>query len=80
MNCWTCGKPADGVCILCGRGVCKADAKRNPNILAAFDEEGDYPRVIMVDDALWCGICKPIPDAIEMPELEGPTGGPTSKK
>ena len=75
MNCWKCGKVASGVCILCGRAVCQKDAKRNPNILAAYDEVGDVPRVIMVDDALWCGICKPMPEPVEMPELEGPVGG-----
>ena len=75
MNCWHCNEAAQGLCILCGRGICKKHAKRNPNILAAFDEEGDVPRVIMVDDALWCGLCKPLPETVEMPELEGPVGG-----
>ena len=71
MNCWNCNKPAQGVCILCGRAVCKNDAKRNPNILAVYDPKGEVPKVIMVEDALWCGLCNPIPDPVEMPELEG---------
>lgn len=75
MQCWECDEGAKGVCIFCGRGVCKKHAKRHPYILAAFDEEGDIPKVIMVDDSLWCGICKPIPEPVEMPELEGEVGG-----
>lgn len=75
MQCWQCKSQAEGICILCGRGVCKGHAKRNPNILGVYDEAGDIPRVVMVDDALWCGVCKPLPEPVEMPELEGPVGG-----
>src|SRR3989344_1808516 len=69
MQCWSCKETAKGICILCGRGVCKEHARRNPNILAAYDEDNDVPQVLMVDDALWCGICKPIPNPVPMPEL-----------
>ncbi len=75
MQCWTCEEISKGVCIFCGRGVCKKHVKMHPYILAAFDEQGDVPKVIMVDDALWCGVCKPIPEPVDMPELEGDVGG-----
>lgn len=71
MHCWHCENAACGVCSLCGRALCKKHAKRHPHILASFDEEGDNPRVIMVDNTLWCGVCKPIPEPVPMPEIEG---------
>ncbi|HNT29435.1 MAG TPA: DUF2180 family protein [bacterium] len=70
MRCWHCDTEARGVCALCGRALCKDHAKEHPNILAAYDETGDTPKVIMVDQALYCGVCKPVAEPIDMPELE----------
>lgn len=70
MKCWQCSNEATGVCIFCGRGVCKDHYSLKPNILGVYDEENDTPHVLMVKDALWCGMCEPIPRPIEIPEIE----------
>lgn len=70
MKCWKCGQEGSGVCIFCGRAVCKKHAKRNPNILGLYDEAGDVPKAIVVENALWCGHCKPISKPVELPEIE----------
>lgn len=33
------------------------------------DRSGDSLKVLVVEDALYCGICTPRPDPIEIPEL-----------
>jgi hypothetical protein len=70
MKCWGCKNDANGVCIFCGRGVCKEHTQSKPNILGVYDEEGDVPQVLMVKNGLWCGICEPIPRPVAMPEIE----------
>ena len=70
MKCWTCGKDANGVCQFCGRAVCKEHAKEMPFILTVYDHDEDVPKAIVVSNTLWCGICKPQPSPIEMPEID----------
>ncbi len=69
MECWKCGKPARGICVFCGRAICKEDAQRMPHPLAAFVGQGQIPKLIVVADALFCGECRPQPEPIEMPEI-----------
>ena len=40
-----------------------------PFILTAYCHGQDTAKAIVVSDALYCGICKPMPSPIEMPEL-----------
>ena len=68
MQCWECDKPANAVCVFCGRAVCKEHASKRPNILAMFLGNNETPKLVPVGDAIWCGICDP-QDAIPMPEL-----------
>jgi hypothetical protein len=78
MNCWQCDRPAHGVCSLCGRGACKEHAKTMPNFVAVYRakprkgrEGGPGPlRALVAEDALWCGVCKPREQPVEMPELD----------
>lgn len=70
MKCIHCSNEAEGICIFCGRGLCKKHQKKKPNILGVYDEKDDTPRVLMVKNALWCGLCEPIPQPIEIPEIE----------
>lgn len=67
MDCWHCRKTAVGVCRFCGRGVCEDHAKTHPYILEVFGPE--VPKVLVVEDALFCGACTPRPDLLEVPEL-----------
>jgi hypothetical protein len=32
----------------------------------------DVSRVLVVEDALFCGVCRPRPDPLEVPELDQP--------
>lgn len=40
-----------------------------PFILTVFVGKESIPKVISVADVLWCGLCKPQPAPIPMPEI-----------
>jgi hypothetical protein len=40
-----------------------------PIILAVYVGRAQTPKTIVVADALWCGVCKPQPEPIPMPEI-----------
>jgi hypothetical protein len=67
MDCWHCRKTAVGVCRFCGRGLCADHAQTHPYILDVFGPS--VPKVLIVEDALYCGTCTPRPDPLEVPEL-----------
>ncbi len=69
MQCWKCGKPASGVCAFCGRAVCKKHVSQMPAIITIYVGAEHTPKTIVVADALYCGICRPQPEPIEMPEI-----------
>ena len=69
MKCFHCDEPARGVCNFCGRALCKEHMKTMPAILTIYVGEANVPKAIVVSDALFCGVCKPQPEPIEMPEL-----------
>jgi hypothetical protein len=69
MQCWHCGTPATGVCRFCGRAVCKTHATLLPYILTIYIGAKKIPKAVVVADVLYCGICKPQPEPIEMPEI-----------
>ena len=70
MNCWHCDRPAHASCAFCGRGVCKEHAKNLPNILGAYRSDEGTTKVIAVDDAIYCGICRPRDDAVSLKALQ----------
>lgn len=69
MKCFHCEQDARGVCIFCGRALCKEHMKNMPAILTIYVGEANVPKAVVVSDALYCGVCKPQPEPIEMPEL-----------
>jgi hypothetical protein len=69
MDCWHCRRTALGVCRFCGRGVCEDHAKTEPFILELYRTD-QAPHALVVEDALFCGSCKPRPDPIPLPELD----------
>jgi hypothetical protein len=69
MVCFQCDEQARGVCIFCGRAMCKTHMKKSPAIISIFVGEGNTPKAVVVSDALFCGLCKPQPEPVEMPEL-----------
>jgi len=66
-----CGASADGVCRFCGRGICKTHARTQAFLFAAWPT-ADGLRGLAIEDALWCGVCHPRPDAIPMDFLDAP--------
>jgi hypothetical protein len=40
-----------------------------PYIITIYVGEANTPKAIVVSDSLWCGVCKPQPEPVEMPEI-----------
>jgi hypothetical protein len=71
MDCWICKRTALGVCRFCGRGICEEHASFQPYILSLFTPPTNKRvRALVVEDALHCGVCKPRPEPVDVPELE----------
>jgi len=70
MNCWHCERPAHGTCGFCGRALCKEHVQNLPHIEELYrDEKGTF-KALVVADALWCGVCRPQEDPVELPQLK----------
>lgn len=69
MVCHHCGQTAMGICKFCGRAVCANHHSQMPVILSVYVGRAQTPKTIVVADALWCGVCKPQPEPIPMPEI-----------
>lgn len=69
MDCWHCRRTAVGTCRFCGRGVCEDHAKTKPFVLELF-RANETTKALVVEDALFCGACKPRPAPISLPELD----------
>jgi len=69
MNCWHCNRPAHGICIFCGRAICRDHAQEMPHIVALFADHKGGHKAIVTARALFCGLCEPREDPIELPEL-----------
>jgi hypothetical protein len=41
-----------------------------PYILEIFGNDQGPPKALVVADAVWCGVCRPKEDPVELPELE----------
>jgi len=70
MHCWHCEAQARGVCQFCGRGLCKDHAKTLPSIVSLYKASSGIEKAVVVGEALWCGVCKPKDDPVELPELD----------
>jgi hypothetical protein len=71
MDCFNCRKTAVGVCRFCGRGTCENHVQTHPYILELF-KSAEVTKVLVVEDALFCGECTPRPDPLDLPELDQP--------
>jgi len=56
-------------CRFCGRLVSKEKAAKRPFFMTIHVGEHNTPKALIVADAIWCGICRPQPEPIDMPEL-----------
>ena len=71
MDCWVCRRTALGVCRFCGRGICQDHARFHPYIVSLFAPPAEKSvKPLVVEDALFCGVCKPRPDPVDLPELQ----------
>ena len=71
MDCFTCRRTAVGSCRFCGRGVCENHLTSRPYILQLHEIAG-ATQALVVDDALFCGVCHPRPHPVPLPELDTP--------
>lgn len=69
MDCWHCRKTALGTCRFCGRGLCEDHVQTHPFVLDLL-REGGGTKALVVEDALYCGTCRPRPDLLALPELD----------
>jgi hypothetical protein len=69
MNCWHCDRPAHGSCRFCGRAVCREHTQSLPHIEAIYRVDQRRHKALVVDGALFCGVCRPKEDPVELPEL-----------
>ena len=69
MECWISGKEPAAVCRFCGRFIAEEYIQSLPFFMATYVGKNRIPKVIVVKDAVWCGVCRPQPEPIEMPEL-----------
>jgi hypothetical protein len=70
MNCWHCRLTAVGTCRFCGRGLCEDHLQTQPYVLTLDRTRDGVSRALVVEDALYCGACRPRPDPVELPELD----------
>ena len=70
MVCHDCSQPAMGICKFCGRAVCAEHYTTvTPTMLAMYLGEANTPKAVVVSNVLWCGVCRPQPEPIEIPEF-----------
>lgn len=71
MDCWICKTTALGTCRFCGRGICGDHSKFMPFILEVYNAKTkEHVQALVVEDALYCGVCRPRPEPISLEELD----------
>ncbi len=70
MNCIHCDRPAHAVCLFCGRAVCKEHMQSMPHLEALYQNEKGVQTALVVADAVYCGLCHPKEDPVELPQLK----------
>lgn len=69
MECWICERPSQGMCVFCGRAICKEHHKVMPNLITIFEGK-EQKKGIVVDNALFCGECSPREEPVPLEGLE----------
>ena len=70
MKCSRCDKQAEAICRFCGRAVCAAHIQTMNYIITVYMGKKMVPRSLVVANAVFCGVCKPQPEPLEMPYLD----------
>jgi aerobic-type carbon monoxide dehydrogenase small subunit (CoxS/CutS family) len=50
--------------------VCREHAQTLPHIEGLYHDEKGVQKALVVADALYCGVCRPQEDPIEVPQLK----------
>jgi hypothetical protein len=58
-----------GTCRFCGRGICEDHVDTHPYILELLTSS-QTTKALVVEDALYCGACRPRPDLLDLPDLD----------
>ena len=58
-----------GTCRFCGRGICEDHVETHPYILELLTSS-QTTKALVVEDALYCGACRPRPDLLDLPDLD----------
>jgi hypothetical protein len=66
MECWTCSETAAATCRFCGRATCRNHAQVLPYVLTAWSEPKDVIQALVVEDAVFCGGCRPHPAPVRL--------------
>jgi hypothetical protein len=61
---------AVGTCRFCGRGVCENHVDTRPYVISLDRTATGVSRAVVVENALHCGVCRPRPSPVELPELD----------
>jgi len=69
MNCWHCERPSHGICVFCGRAVCRDHVQTHLRIIDIFQKEDNTHYALVVTNTVYCGVCKPREDPIKMETL-----------
>ncbi|MFP4323785.1 MAG: hypothetical protein ACLFTK_15125 [Anaerolineales bacterium] len=70
MPCWISdSEDVFAACQFCGRFIAEEYAQSLPFFMTGFTGKDNTVKVIAVAGAVWCGLCRPQPEPIEMPEL-----------
>lgn len=71
VTCFFCAKASKAVCKFCGRAVCEDHTQFGPFVITATRSEvRDRTEALVVEDAVRCGVCKPRPQPVALPELD----------
>jgi len=70
MKCCRCSEIAEAVCRFCGRAVCGDHIQGMNYIITVYVGKKTIPRSLVVADAVFCGLCKPQPEPLDMPYLD----------
>ena len=70
MECWICKRPAQAICIFCGRAVCQEHAQMKPAVKNVFRSNDGSLKAIVVEGGIWCGKCKPFEYPVDITDFD----------
>ncbi len=69
MKCIYGDKEAQAVCRFCGRAVCSDHIQKMNYIVSIFPGEKGKSKALVVAEAVYCGVCKPLPEPVDLPTI-----------